>query len=153
MYFKQILFSLFIALPFIASHSSAAMTQADSNLFVAALTGNEQIDQYISNEVSAETLGQALYYAAQGGNLQAVDKLLKDGVVEHIASTDFARTFNRLVENHNLTEQTIIAIINRLFACPRARASIVTDDVFQALARAVQARRVQLIICLSTNAA
>lgn len=153
MHCKQILFSLFITLPFIASHSSAAMTQADSNLFVAALTGSESIDQYISNEVSAETLGQAFYYAAQGGNLQAVDKLLEDGVVQRIAPTDFARTFNRLIENRTLSEETIIVVINRLFACPRARASIVIDDVFQALARAVQARRLQLVICLSTNAA
>lgn len=153
MHCKHILFSLFITLPLIISQSSYAMTQADSNLFVAALTGSESIDPYISNEVSAETLGQALYYAAQGGNLQAVDKLLEDGIVQRVTPTDFARTFNRLVENHNLTEQTIIAVINRLFACPRARASIVADDVFQALARAVQARRVQLIICLSTNAA
>jgi hypothetical protein len=152
-HFKQILFSLSIALPLFASQANYAMTQADSNLFVAALSGSESIDPYISNEVSTETLGQALYYAAQGGNLHAVDKLLEDGIIQRIAPTDFARTFNRLVENPNLSEETIINVINRLFACPHARASIVIDDVFQALARAVQARRVQLVIFLSTNAA
>ena len=152
MYYKQILFSLFVSLPFIASQSSVAMSHADSELFVAALSGGD-IQQYLSNEVSAETLGQTLYYAAQGGNLEALSKLLEEGTVERIASTDFARTFNRLTENHNLSEATIIAIVNRLFACPRARASIMADDVFQALASAVQARQVRLIICLSTNAA
>jgi len=147
---KQMLLPLFVSISIAAPFTLNAMNSQDNALFIAALSG-QSVQENISNEISAEALGQALGHAAQTGNRQAVLQLLARAT--DITPDVFTQTFNRLITNTNLSEETIVSILECLFQNTQAHAQISSDDVLQAIIQAARNRRTHLIRYLALNAA